>query len=82
MRPCKWPNPAQSLRRWPLAYTWPMQATPDTDTFHHILHTVQIDLGERSYPIHIGEGLIGQIAALGLPLARGIRLRSLSTLSG
>jgi len=30
---------------------------------------VRIELGERSYPIHIGEGLIGQIAALGLPAA-------------
>ena len=37
---------------------------------HSIQATVSIDLGDRSYPIHIGEGLIGKSALLaGLPRA-------------
>jgi len=48
-----------------LSYTWPMHATPDLTR-----HTVQIDLGERSYPILIGAGLLGDSATYaGLPMA-------------
>jgi len=54
-----------------LAYTWPMQATPDIPSASQVLHTVQIDLGERSYPIVIGAGLLGQAHTYaGLPKAQ------------
>jgi len=38
------------------------------------MHTLEVDLGERSYPIHIGRGLIGREALIGdcLPGSRAL----------
>jgi len=47
-----------------------MQVTPDISPASQVLHTVQIDLGERSYPILIGAGLLGDAQTYaGLPKA-------------
>ena len=41
-----------------LTYTRRMHATSDLLPAAELLHTVQIDLAERSYPILIGAGLL------------------------
>ena len=48
----------------------------------HLLHTLGIDLGERSYPIHIGTGLLGDAASYaGLPRASAALLVSNTTVA-
>ena len=48
-----------------------MQAPPDHSPTPDILHTVQIDLGDRSYPILIGAGLLAHPQTYaGLPRAQ------------
>lgn len=48
-----------------------MQVTPDISSAAQVLHTVQIDLGERSYPILIGAGLLADPHSFdGLPRAQ------------
>ena len=48
----------------------------------HLLHTLGIDLGERSYPIHIGTGLLGDAASyVGLPRASAALLVSNTTVA-
>lgn len=47
-----------------------MPATPDLSPAPHLIHTVQIDLGDRSYPIQIGAGLLANPQTYaGLPRA-------------
>jgi 3-dehydroquinate synthase len=59
-----------------------MQATPDFSSSAQVLHTVQIDLGERSYPIVIGAGLLGQAHTYaGLPKAQAAMVVTNSTVA-